>query len=56
MQDILNGQGGPDAVDPSGNPILKDVGTWLKSQFKAHLKDAGVAGIAAALRYKCCCP
>jgi hypothetical protein len=43
LQDILNGPGGrPEAVDASGNPILKDVGPWLRSQFKAHFKDAGM--------------
>lgn len=45
-QDVLNKEGGPDACDASGNPILKDVGTWLRSQFKAHFKDADIKYIS----------
>lgn len=29
-------------TDASGNPILKDVGPWLKSEMKRHFKDADV--------------
>ncbi|KAK9805515.1 hypothetical protein WJX72_002635 [[Myrmecia] bisecta] len=40
-QDIL-GSGDDLQHDPSGNPILKDAGTWLKGQMKAHFKDSDI--------------
>lgn len=36
-QDIL--ATGEQRTDASGNPILKDVGPWLRSEIKSHLKD-----------------
>lgn len=40
LQDLLeDGSGGTDA---SGNPILKDIGTYLKCEIKAHFKDADI--------------
>jgi len=40
LQDILASE--EVKFDASGNPILKDVGTWLKSEIKRHFKDADV--------------
>lgn len=37
-QDILHD--GSEGKDASGNPILKDVGIWLKKEIKAHFGDA----------------
>lgn len=39
MQDILAGDV---QTDLSGNPILKDVGPWLKSEIKKRFKEADV--------------
>ncbi|PSC73510.1 phosphofructokinase family [Micractinium conductrix] len=39
-QDTLNAQ--EVKCDASGNPILKDVGTWLRSEMKRHFKDADI--------------
>jgi 6-phosphofructokinase len=39
-QDLL--ATGEQRTDASGNPILKDVGVWLKDQMKAHMKDVDV--------------
>ncbi|GAB4815012.1 hypothetical protein N2152v2_002058 [Parachlorella kessleri] len=39
-QDILST--GEHRTDASGNPILKDVGPWLRSEMKAHFKEADV--------------
>ena len=39
-QDILDA--GETKTDASGNPILKDVGPWLKSEMKRHFKDADI--------------
>ncbi len=36
-QDICD-DGRTAATDASGNPILKDVGTYLRDEFKAHFK------------------
>lgn len=40
LQDTLNAQ--EVKCDASGNPILKDVGTWLRSEMKRHFKDADI--------------
>ena len=48
-QDLL--ATGEQRTDASGNPILKDVGVWLKDQMKAHMKDVDVKYIdPSALR------
>ena len=39
-QDIL--EAGEVRTDASGNPILKDVGPWMKSEMKRHFKDCDV--------------
>ncbi|KAK9809983.1 hypothetical protein WJX72_002965 [[Myrmecia] bisecta] len=39
-QDIL--AKGAKETDLSGNPILQDVGVWMKSQLKKHFKDADI--------------
>ena len=39
-QDLL--AGGEQALDLSGNPILKDVGLWMRNEFKAHFKEADI--------------
>ena len=39
-QDIL--EEGEVKTDASGNPILKDVGPWMKSEIKKAFKDADV--------------
>ncbi|MEW5297418.1 MAG: hypothetical protein WDW36_000628 [Sanguina aurantia] len=38
-QDLLDGTAGADA---SGNPILQDIGTFLKSEMKSYYKDADI--------------
>ncbi|KAG2446591.1 hypothetical protein HYH02_008576 [Chlamydomonas schloesseri] len=40
-QDILE-DGGQIGTDASGNPILKDIGAFLKDKFKAYFKDADI--------------
>lgn len=35
MQDLLD-DGGNTGTDASGNPILKDIGLYLKSEFKKY--------------------
>lgn len=39
LQDLLDGTAGADA---SGNPILQDIGTFLKSEMKSYYKDADI--------------
>lgn len=45
-QDLLSGSGGggPASVerDASGNPILADVGPWLKAELKKGIPDADI--------------
>jgi hypothetical protein len=41
-QDIL--EDGHGATDASGNPILKDIGLYLKSEFKRHFKGDNQVG------------
>lgn len=48
MQDILAAGDGSLKTDASGNPILEDVGPWLKSEMKKYFKDADVKYIGAA--------
>ena len=44
-QDLLE-DGGVAGKDASGNPILKDIGTFLKSKFKQHFTvSVGAAGL-----------
>jgi 6-phosphofructokinase 1 len=38
-QDLLGGTAGTDA---SGNPLLADVGAWLKTELKKRVKDADI--------------
>ena len=38
-QDVLGAEG--TGTDASGNPILKDIGTFLRDSFKKHLKVGG---------------
>ena len=40
LQDIL--AAGSHDTDLSGNPILKDVGPWMRGELKAHFKDADI--------------
>ena len=40
LQDIL--ASGAHDTDLSGNPILKDVGLWMRSELKSHFKDADI--------------
>ncbi len=40
MQDIL--ATGEQATDASGNPILLDVGLWMRNELKEHFKDADI--------------
>ena len=40
LQDIL--ASGEHDTDLSGNPILKDVGPWMRGELKAHFKDADI--------------
>lgn len=40
FQDIL--AQGETNTDASGNPILKDVGSWLRNEMKAYFKDADI--------------
>lgn len=40
LQDIL--AAGEHDRDPSGNPILKDVGPWMRGELKSHFKDADI--------------
>jgi 6-phosphofructokinase len=39
QEQLLSGE---QKTDASGNPILRDVGTWLKSEIKAAFKDADI--------------
>ena len=39
-QDIL--AQGHQERDASGNPILKDVGLWMRNEIKCHFKDADI--------------
>ena len=39
-QDLL--AGGEQALDLSGNPILKDVGLWMRNELKGHFKEADI--------------
>ncbi|CAK0755833.1 hypothetical protein CVIRNUC_002405 [Coccomyxa viridis] len=39
-QDIL--AAGTQDTDLSGNPILKDVGLWMRTELKSHFKDADI--------------
>ena len=48
LQDILAAGDGSLKTDASGNPILEDVGPWLKSEMKKYFKDADVKYIGAA--------
>ncbi len=41
VQDIL-AAGSHHDTDLSGNPILKDVGPWMRGELKAHFKDADI--------------
>eukprot|EP00877_Chromochloris_zofingiensis_P003270 jgi/Chrzof1/12944/Cz07g13120.t1_PFK2[v5.2] len=41
-QDLLEDEAQNGATDASGNPILKDIGTFLKSEMKAVFKDADI--------------
>ncbi|GLC45531.1 hypothetical protein PLESTB_001203600 [Pleodorina starrii] len=40
-QDLLE-DGGQHGTDASGNPILKDIGAFLKDKFKGYFKDADI--------------
>ena len=40
LQDIL--AAGEHDTDLSGNPILKDVGPWMRCELKSHFKDADI--------------
>jgi len=40
-QDLLD-DGGSTGTDASGNPILKDIGLYLKNEFKTYFKDADI--------------
>uniref|UniRef100_A0A1D2A0K5 Phosphofructokinase domain-containing protein n=2 Tax=Auxenochlorella protothecoides TaxID=3075 RepID=A0A1D2A0K5_AUXPR len=40
-QDLMHGEG-PRRLDAAGNPVLSDVGPWLKAKFKAHFQDADI--------------
>lgn len=40
LQDIL--AAGAHDTDLSGNPILKDVGLWMRNELKGHFKDADI--------------
>lgn len=40
LQDIL--AAGHHDLDLSGNPILKDVGPWMRGELKAHFKEADI--------------
>ena len=40
LQDIL--AAGNHDLDLSGNPILKDVGPWMRGELKAHFKEADI--------------
>lgn len=40
-QDLLESDGNG-ATDASGNPILKDIGTYLKAELKKAFKDADI--------------
>ncbi len=44
---------GNTATDASGNPILKDVGSWLRNEMKAYFKEADVKYIDPS--YVCVC-
>lgn len=37
-----SGVGDLDEVDEHGNPLLHDIGSWLKSKFKKHLPDTDI--------------
>ena len=39
-QDILAREDG--GTDASGNPVLQDVGVWLRNEVKRHFKDVDV--------------
>jgi 6-phosphofructokinase 1 len=42
-QDLLVNDGSTDGTDASGNPILKDIGVYLKTEMKAHMdKDIDI--------------
>lgn len=41
-QDILDDHSSNGGTDASGNPILKDIGLYMRDQVKAHFKDADV--------------
>ncbi len=49
VQDILAAGDGNLKTDASGNPILEDVGPWLKSEMKKYFKDADVKYIGALM-------
>lgn len=48
-QDLLRADGAPQRLDAAGNPVLEDVGPWLKSRFKKHFKDADIKYIDPSL-------
>lgn len=41
-QELLEDQSHNGGTDASGNPILKDIGLFLKAEIKAHFKDADI--------------
>eukprot|EP00775_Hariotina_reticulata_P013373 gene13373-13500_t len=41
-QDLLYPPGETIAVDEAGNPLLRDIGTYLKKAIKAHIPDADI--------------
>ena len=46
LQDLLD-DGGSGGKDASGNPILKDVGLFLRSELKKYFKDGDVKYIVS---------
>jgi 6-phosphofructokinase 1 len=40
-------------TDASGNPILADIGMWLRSELKGHFKDADIKYIDPSYIIRC---
>lgn len=54
VQDLLeNDAAGQHGTDASGNPILKDIGMFLKAELKQHFKDADIKYIDPSYIIRC---
>jgi hypothetical protein len=51
-QDLVAANGGADGRDASGNPILKDIGLWLKAEINKAFKASGKRGVGV-YRWQC---